>query len=393
MLVPAVLAFDGVNCLKNYEWLYRVYTERCYLFKWRNFMAKIDELFREVMEKGASDLHMVVGFPPMLRISGELVHTDRPVLTPESNKEILFEILKSEQQEVFEKNRDFDMAYEIKGLARFRCNFLYQHRGVGAVFRIIPSEILTMEQLNLPEAVKTIAEFNRGMVLVTGPTGSGKSTTLAAMIDHINNIRDAHIITIEDPLEFVHPNKRCLFTQREIGSHAKSFSEALRVASREDPDIILVGEMRDLATISLALTCAELGILVFGTLHTNSAAKTIDRIINAFPAEQQEQTRTMLADSLKAVVAQQLLKKKGGGRCAANEILIGSPALASMIREGKITQIQSLIQTGTSVGMQTMDQHLKQLIDEDKITPEAAYEKAIDKNVFINMLDEEPLTV
>ena len=356
-------------------------------------MAKIDELFREVMEKGASDLHMVIGFPPMLRISGELVHTDRLVLTPESNKEILFEILKSEQQEVFEKNRDFDMAYEIKGLARFRCNFLYQHRGVGAVFRIIPSEILTLEQLNLPEAVKTIAEFNRGMVLVTGPTGSGKSTTLAAMIDHINNIRDAHIITIEDPLEFVHPNKRCLFTQREIGSHAKSFSEALKVASREDPDIILVGEMRDLATISLALTCAELGILVFGTLHTNSAAKTIDRIINAFPAEQQEQTRTMLADSLKAVVAQQLLKKKGGGRCAANEILIGSPALASMIREGKITQIQSLIQTGTSVGMQTMDQHLKQLIDEDKITPEAAYEKAIDKNVFINMLVEEPLTV
>jgi twitching motility protein PilT len=356
-------------------------------------MAKIDELFREVMEKGASDLHMVIGFPPMLRISGELVQTDRPVLTPESNKEILFEILNSEQQEVFERNLDFDMAYEIKGLARFRCNFLYQHRGVGAVFRIIPSEILTMEQLNLPEAVKTIAEFNRGMVLVTGPTGSGKSTTLAAMIDHINNTRDAHIITIEDPLEFVHPNKRCLFTQREIGAHAKSFSEALRVASREDPDIILIGEMRDLATISLALTCAELGILVFGTLHTNSAAKTIDRIINAFPAEQQEQTRTMLADSLKAVIAQQLLKKKGGGRCAANEILIGSPALASMIREGKITQIQSLIQTGTSVGMQTMDQHLMQLIDDDMITAEAAYEKAIDKNVFINMLDEEPLTV
>jgi twitching motility protein PilT len=387
------LPTDFIDEAKNYEGSWRVYTERFYLFKRRNFMAKIDELFREVMEKGASDLHMVIGFPPMLRISGELVQTDRPVLTPESNKEILFEILNSEQQEVFERNLDFDMAYEIKGLARFRCNFLYQHRGVGAVFRIIPSEILTMEQLNLPEAVKTIAEFNRGMVLVTGPTGSGKSTTLAAMIDHINNTRDAHIITIEDPLEFVHPNKRCLFTQREIGSHAKSFSEALRVASREDPDIILVGEMRDLATISLALTCAELGILVFGTLHTNSAAKTIDRIINAFPAEQQEQTRTMLADSLKAVVAQQLLKKKGGGRCAANEILIGSPALASMIREGKITQIQSLIQTGTSVGMQTMDQHLKQLIDEDKITPEAAYEKAIDKNVFIDMLDEEPLTI
>ena len=356
-------------------------------------MARIDEFFREMKEKGASDLHMVIGFPPMLRLSGELVRTDHPVLTPESNKEILFELLTPEQQEHLEKNRDFDMAYEIKGVARFRCNFLYHHRGVGAVFRIIPSDILTMEQLNLPEAVKTIAAFNRGMVLVTGPTGSGKSTTLAAIIDYINDVRDAHIITIEDPLEFVHPNKRCLFTQREIGSHAVSFAEALRVASREDPDIILVGEMRDLVTISLALTCAELGILVFGTLHTNSAAKTIDRIINAFPAEQQEQTRTMLADSLKAVIAQQLLKKKGGGRCAANEILIGSPALASIIREGKITQISSLIQTGTGVGMQTMDQHLMQLIDEDKITPEAAYEKAIDKNVFINMLEEEPLTV
>ena len=356
-------------------------------------MAKIDELFREVMEKGASDLHMVVGFPPMLRISGELVHTDRPVLTPESNKEILFEILKSEQQEVFEKNLDFDMAYEIKGLARFRCNFLYQHRGVGAVFRIIPSEILTMEQLNLPEAVKTIAEFNRGMVLVTGPTGSGKSTTLAAMIDHINNIRDAHIITIEDPLEFVHPNKRCLFTQREIGSHAKSFSEALRVASREDPDIILVGEMRDLATISLALTCAELGILVFGTLHTNSASKTIDRIINAFPADQQSQTRSMLSESLKAVVAQQLLKTKDGrGRCAAVEILIGSNALASTIREGKINQINSLIQTSTRQGMQTMDQHLTKLLEEDKITAEAAYEKALDKNLFLKLFDKPPLT-
>ena len=356
-------------------------------------MARIDAFFREMKEKGASDLHMVIGFPPMFRLSGELVRTGHPVLTPESNKEILFELLTPEQQEHLEKNRDFDMAYEIKGVARFRCNFLYHHRGVGAVFRIIPSDILTLEQLNLPEAVKTIAAFNRGMVLVTGPTGSGKSTTLAAIIDHINDVRDAHIITIEDPLEFVHPNKRCLFTQREIGSHAVSFAEALRVASREDPDIILVGEMRDLVTISLALTCAELGILVFGTLHTNSAAKTIDRIINAFPAEQQEQTRTMLADSLKAVIAQQLLKKKGGGRCAANEILIGSPALASMIREGKITQISSLIQTGTGVGMQTMDQHLMQLVDEDKITPEAAYEKAIDKNVFINMLDEEPLTV
>ena len=214
------------------------------------------------------------------------------------------------------------------------------------------------------------------------------------MIDYINETRDAHIITIEDPLEFIHPNKKCLFTQREIGAHATSFAEALKVASRENPDIILVGEMRDLETISLALTCAELGILVFGTLHTNSASKTIDRIINAFPSEQQEQTRTMLAESLKSVVAQQLLKTKdGSGRCAANEILIGSPALASMIREGKISQINSLIQTGTGSGMQTMDQHLMQLIKSDTITPQAAYERAIDKGIFVNLLNEPPLTL
>jgi twitching motility protein PilT len=248
---------------------------------------------------------------------------------------------------------------------------------------------MTVEQLGLPAVVKDIAMLKQGLVLVTGPTGSGKSTTLAAIINYINEIREAHIITIEDPLEFVHPNKKCLITQREIGTHARSFADALRVASREDPDIILVGEMRDLETIALALTCAELGILVFGTLHTNSAAKTIDRVINAFPADRQEQTRTMLSESLKAVIAQQLLKTKDGkGRCAANEILIGAPALASMIREGKISQISSYIQTGTGVGMQTMDQHLLQLIKEDRLTPQAAYEKAIDKNVFSKMLGE-----
>ncbi|MCP4717144.1 MAG: type IV pilus twitching motility protein PilT [Deltaproteobacteria bacterium] len=357
-------------------------------------MAHIDTYFREMKEKGASDLHMVIGFPPLLRLRGELVPTEHPVLTPESNRQILFEMLSEDQQAYLEQNRDFDMAYEIADLARFRCNFLYQMRGVGAVFRIIPTKILTIDQLNLPDVVRTIAGFKQGLVLVTGPTGSGKSTSLAALIDYINDTRDAHIITIEDPLEFVHPNKKCLFTQREIGAHAKSFADALMVASREDPDIILVGEMRDLETISLALTCAELGILVFGTLHTNSAAKTIDRIINAFPSDQQEQTRTMLAESLKAVIAQQLLKTKDGkGRCAANEILIGSPALASMIREGKITQISSLIQTGTSQGMQTMDQHLMQLVKDDKITTEAAYEKAIDKNVFLKMMDEPPLTI
>ncbi|MCI5218265.1 MAG: type IV pilus twitching motility protein PilT [Candidatus Electrothrix sp. LOE2] len=346
-------------------------------------MTIIDGYFTQMKERGASDLHMVIGFPPMLRLRGELVPLDEPVLTPESNRKILFEILDEDQQAAIDKNRDFDKAYALEGVGRFRCNLFYQQRGIGAVFRIIPAKILTVDQLGLPDVVRNFADYVRGMVLVTGPTGSGKSTTMAAIIDLINDKHAKHIITIEDPLEFVHPNKKCIFSQREIGSHATSFGKALSVANREDPDIILVGEMRDLETISLALTCAELGILVFGTLHTNSAAKTIDRIINAFPADQQAQTRTMLADSLKGVVAQQLLKTKDGkGRCAALEILIGSNALASIIREGKINQIESMIQTGTSQGMQTMDQHLQQLIDADKITVAAAREKAINKSLF-----------
>uniref|UniRef100_UPI004056E1D7 type IV pilus twitching motility protein PilT n=1 Tax=Candidatus Electronema sp. TaxID=2698783 RepID=UPI004056E1D7 len=346
-------------------------------------MAQIDSYFKQMKERGASDLHMVVGFPPLLRLRGELVPLDEPVLTSESNERILFEILDPDQQAIIKKNRDFDKAYALEGVGRFRCNFLYQHRGIGAVFRIIPTKILTVDQLGLPESVRSIAEYVRGMVLVTGPTGSGKSTTMAAIIDLINDKHPKHIITIEDPLEFVHPNKQCIFSQREIGSHAKSFAKALAVANRENPDVILVGEMRDLETISAALTCAELGILVFGTLHTNSAAKTIDRIINAFPAEEQPQTRTMLADSLKAVIAQQLLKTKDGkGRCAALEILIGSNALASIIREGKINQIESMIQTGTTQGMQTMDQCLQRMIDDGKITVEAAREKAINKSLF-----------
>ena len=355
-------------------------------------MATIDTYFAGMKDCGASDLHMVIGFPPLVREKGELVPLDQPVLTPESNRKILFEILNPDQQAYVDKNRDFDMAYQLENVGRFRCNFLYQQRGIGAVFRIIPTEILTLEQLKLPEAIKTVAGFNKGLVLVTGPTGSGKSTTLAAIIDYINERRNAHIITIEDPLEFVHPNKKCLFTQREIGAHALSFADALRVASREDPDVILVGEMRDLETISLALTCAELGILIFGTLHTNSAGKTIDRIINAFPSDQQEQARTMLAESLKGVIAQQLLKTKDGkGRCAANEILFGSSALASIIREGKISQISSLIQTGKSEGMLSMDEHIMQLLEEGKITPETAYEKAIEKSLFEQALDEAKL--
>jgi len=353
-------------------------------------MAKIDAYFQEMKDRGASDLHMIIGFPPMLRLRGELTPTEHPVLTAESNRDFLFEILTEDQQSILENHRDFDMAYELEGVARFRCNFLYQHRGVGAVFRLIPTDILTLEQLQLPPVLKAISMLKRGLVLVTGPTGSGKSTTLAAMINYINEVRDAHIITIEDPLEFVHSNKKCLFTQREIGTHALSFADALKVASREDPDIILVGEMRDITTISLALTCAELGILVFGTLHTNNAAKTIDRIINVFPADQQEQTRTMLAESLSAVVAQQLLKTKDGkARCAAIEILLGTPALATSIREGKISQINSLIQTGSASGMQSMDQHLLQLVREGRITARAAYEKAIDKKIFETMMGKE----
>jgi twitching motility protein PilT len=355
-----------------------------------NTMAQIDTFFSEMEKHGASDLHMVIGFPPLLRLKGDLIPLDAPVLTAETNREILFEILTPDQQNYLEENRDLDKAYELEGVGRFRCNFLYQHRGVGAVFRIIPTKILTLDQLGMPDVVKNLANYERGLVLVTGPTGSGKSTTMAAIIDMINDTHAKHIITIEDPLEFVHPNKKCIFSQREIGTHADSFASALMVANREDPDVILVGEMRDFETISLALTCAELGILVFGTLHTNSAAKTIDRIINAFPAEQQAQTRTMLSESLKAVIAQQLLKTRDGrGRCAAIEVLIGSSALASIIREGKITQVDSLIQTGKSLGMQSMDSHLHELVTTGRISKEAAREKAMNKGLFTD-LDETP---
>ncbi len=346
-------------------------------------MKLLHKYFTEMADRGASDLHMVIGLPPIIRRSGELVPLDHPVLSPEQNKKILFEILSPEQQARVEKNHDFDMAYALENVGRFRCNYFYQHRGIGAVFRIIPDKILTLDDLSLPEVLKTITEYTKGLVLVTGPTGSGKSTTLAAMIDYINDRRDAHIITIEDPLEFIHQNKKCLITHREIGTHTLNFGDALKVASRENPDIILVGEMRDLETISLALTCAELGILVFGTLHTNNAARTIDRIINVFPSDQQAQIRTMLSESLRAIIAQQLIKTKHGGRCAANEILIGSTALSNMIREGKISQIGSLLQTGVGSGMQSMDSHLARLVKENKITKESAYEKAIDKSHFL----------
>ena len=354
-------------------------------------MAEIDKLFEEMKGQDCSDLHMIIGLPPMVRKKGELVPIgDLPAMTAEANKNLLYEIMPQKSRAEFEETNDLDFAYEVPGMARFRANILRQHRGIAGIFRIIPTTILTAEQLGLPETVLKVTENKQGLILVTGPTGSGKSTTLAAMINHINSTRSAHLITLEDPLEFVHQNIKCLVTQREIGEHTLSFNNALRATSRQDADIILVGEMRDVETISLAISCAERGQLVFGTLHTNSASKTIDRIIDAFPPDQQSQVRSMLAESLKGVVAQQLLKTADGkGRCAALEILIGSSALANVIREGKTTQIPSIIQGGKSQGMQSMDQCLIALIGEGKVTAEDAVAKAMDKSLFQRFLKKE----
>jgi twitching motility protein PilT len=346
-------------------------------------MPRIDELLREAVQAGASDLHMIPGMPPMHRIRGDLIPTNHEARSHATNKEFLFEMLTPEQRTRLESNLELDRAYEVEGCGRFRSNFFYGRRGISGVFRAIPSKIIPLEELAMPDGINKMLDIRAGLVLVTGPTGCGKSTTLASMIDQINRTQEKHIITIEDPLEFVHTNRKSLVTQREVGSHAKSFADALKVASREDPDIIMVGEMRDLETISLALTCAELGILVFGTLHTNSAVKTIDRIINVFPANQQNQIRTMLSDSVKAILSQQLLKTADGkGRCAAAEILLCSQAVGNMIRESKLTQIHSIIQTGSAEGMQTMDQALQKLVNEKRISPEAAYFKAHDKSIF-----------
>ncbi len=347
-------------------------------------MNAVDELLQRLIAQGGSDLHLTPGRPPLLRCRGELVEEGTTALTPADTLRIVGEILNDQQRATITENLDLDFAYELPdGSARFRANALWQHRGLGAVLRLIPSKILTLEELAMPPAISRIAETPRGLVLVTGPTGSGKSTTLAAIINDINEKREAHIITIEDPLEFVHPSKKSVVVQREVRTHTKSFASALKMAGREDPDVILVGEMRDLETIRLALTAAELGVVVFGTLHTNSAAKTIDRIIDAFPADEQPQVRVMLADCLKAVVAQQLVRTADGkGRCAANEILVSTSALSNLIREGKIGMINSSIQTGGALGMQTMDQSLMRFVDSGRITLQAAFEKAIDKEVF-----------
>jgi len=347
-------------------------------------MAKIDLFFQMMKDRGASDLHLVASEVPKFRIHGDLeaILNETP-LTPEAIAEILFEIIDENQKREFLKTHDLDFAYGLEGVARFRCNYFLHKSGLGGVFRIIPERIRTISELNLPAALEKLAHLHTGLVLVTGPTGSGKSTTLAAIIDTINSLYSKHILTIEDPIEFVHQTKRCFITQRELGHDTRSFTNALRAAVREDADVVLVGELRDLETISMAITLAEMGQLVFGTLHTNSASKTVDRIIDAFPSDRQNQVRIMLSDSLKGIVAQQLVRTKDGkGRVAAIEILLGSPALSNVIREGKTQQIVSLIQAGKAEGMQSLDNALWDLANKGVISVEEAALKAQDRKAF-----------
>jgi twitching motility protein PilT len=355
-------------------------------------MQKIDRFLKLMSDRGASDFHLTVGRPPMIRASGIMETVRYRVVTELDFTDMVQPITPPKLWDEFVANGDVDYSYEIPEMARYRVNLFQQQRGAGAVFRVIPTKIMTIEQLGLPEPIRRIAALQSGLVLVTGPTGSGKSTTLAAIIDLINETRSLHVITIEDPVEFVHPNKRCLVHQREIGSQARSFAEALKAAGREDPDIILVGEMRDLETIAMALSAAERGTLVFATLHTNNAAKTMDRIINVFPSGEQESIRNVLGETIRAVVAQQLLPKLGGGRVAALEILFGSPAIGNMIREGKTSQITSAIQTGIKEGMIDMDSSIRRLYDEKKISARAAYDKAIDKSQFKDFLTAEGMS-
>lgn len=346
-------------------------------------MAVIDALLTILREKKGSDLHLSPENPPMMRAVGDMVPVTSQKLTHEGNQAMLYEIMSEELRHRFEETHDIDFAYEVPALeSRFRANIFYGRHGISAVFRLIPTQILTVEQLGLPPTVLRFTTLKKGLVVVTGATGSGKSTTLAGLIDHINKTQHEHILTIEDPIEFVHTSQGCLVNQREVGRHTNSFASALRAALREDPDIILVGEMRDLETIELAITAAETGHLVFGTLHTSSAAKTVDRIINVFPTNQQEQIRAMLAESLKGVIAQQLLKTVDGKRCAALEILYVTPAVSNLIREGKTFQIPSVIQTGKSEGMQLMDQAIQTLLAARKITAEEAVKFALNKAQF-----------
>jgi twitching motility protein PilT len=342
----------------------------------------IAELLTFSVKNGASDLHLSAGLPPMIRVDGDMRKVNVAALDHKTVHGLVYDIMNDKQRKDYEEFLETDFSFEIPGLARFRVNAFNHNRGAGAVFRTIPSEILSLEDLGTPPIFKTIADNPRGLVLVTGPTGSGKSTTLAAMMDYINNKAYAHILTIEDPIEFVHESKKCLINQREVHRDTLGFNEALRSALREDPDIILVGEMRDLETIRLALTAAETGHLVFGTLHTSSAAKTIDRVIDVFPAAEKTMVRSMLSESLRAVIAQTLMKKIGGGRIAAWEIMIGTPAIRNLIREDKVAQMYSSIQTGTAVGMITMDQYLLDLLSRGLISKQDARVKAVNKDSF-----------
>ncbi len=346
-------------------------------------MAEIDKLLYDMKDVNATDLHMTSGCPPKMRVHGDIEPLDMELLTDEGLERMFFEIISPKQKETFLETNELDFAYGLPGYARFRTNYYAHQYGIGAVFRRIPEQMMSFEQLGLPNAVLQFVEIGFGLVIVTGPTGSGKTTTLASIIDYMNTNYTKHILTIEEPIEFVHQHKKSLITQREIGIHTENFGAALRCAMRMDPDVILIGEMRDAETIGLALTCAEMGMLVFGTLHTNSASRTVDRIIDVFPAEEQERIRIMLANSLTGVVAEQLLRTADGkGRAAAFEILVGTPAIGSLIRSAQVSKIDSEIQQGGRYGMQTMDLHILRLLQAERITGLEAYQKAFDKRTF-----------
>lgn len=343
----------------------------------------IAELLAFAQKNKASDLHVSSGLPPLIRVDGEMKRINLPVLDSETVLKMIFDIMNDKQRKSYEEFLEVDFSFEIPNVARFRVNAFNQDRGAAAVFRTIPSVVLSLEDLEAPQIFKEIVMKPRGLVLVTGPTGSGKSTTLAAMVDYVNDNQRAHILTVEDPIEFVHQSKKCLVNQREVHEHTHSFENALRSALREDPDVILVGELRDLETIRLAITAAETGHLVLGTLHTTSAAKTIDRIVDVFPAEEKSMVRSMLSESIQAVVAQTLIKRVGGGRVAAHEIMIGTSAIRNLIREDKVAQMYSMIQTGQTVGMITLDQTLENLVRSRLITNGDARHLAVDKSKFM----------
>ncbi|MFO7808626.1 type IV pilus twitching motility protein PilT [Guyparkeria sp.] len=342
----------------------------------------IDSLLMFTVKNGASDLHLSAGEQPRVRIDGDIRKVNVPVMDHKAVHSMVYDIMNDQQRKEYEDNLEVDFSFELRGHARFRVNAFNQNRGASAVFRTIPSKVLTLEQLDAPKVFQDLCDYPNGIVLVTGPTGSGKSTTLAAMIDYVNDHRNDHILTVEDPIEFVHESKKCLVNQREVHRDTHSFNAALRSALREDPDVVLVGELRDLETIRLALTAAETGHLVFGTLHTNSAAKTIDRIIDVFPSAEKDMVRAMLSESLRAVISQTLLKKISGGRIAAHEIMLGTPAIRNLIRENKVAQMYSAIQTGQAQGMQTLDQNLKQLVSRGAVSKDLARGRAKNKEDF-----------